>query len=84
MVLTSEELLSPETRKMYKYYGSVLCKYQERFDEDGYPQYGTPSFDVEELIALYEKCLREDKSWDKFIDWKPSPDPYSETPDKIY
>ena len=57
------------------YMFELHLKYNSQFGEGtGYPLEQAPPMDETELVALYERCLREKKPWESYIDWRPDPE----------
>lgn len=45
----------------------IKLKYGEMFDYDYYPNEPTGTLSVEEITALYKKCINEGKPWQAFV-----------------
>lgn len=53
----------------------LIERYGEIFGEgNGYPMEQAPPLSSDELITLYERCLREGKPWEDFVSWRSAPD----------
>lgn len=53
----------------------LQVQYDRAFGDGArYPLEQAPPLNDDELLALYERCLREGKPWENFVNWEDIPD----------